>query len=129
MSAIEPLPSSTPSSSAWTPALRTSQRVPTISVSYRTTRPRRNGSFEPARAVEAGVEALRGVEDPAVGVAEGDGDRVAAAHQDAFDQRLAAVGVARHGGKSTGCRRSRPVSRAAATLSAAASIRRRAAST
>ena len=33
MSAIAPLPSSTSSSSAWTPALRTSQRVPTISVS------------------------------------------------------------------------------------------------
>ena len=43
MSAIEPLPSSTPSSpsspvpAAWTVALRTSQRVPTNRVSYRTT--------------------------------------------------------------------------------------------
>jgi hypothetical protein len=31
--AIEPLPSSTPSSAAWRLALRTSQRVPTIRVS------------------------------------------------------------------------------------------------
>ncbi len=31
--AIEPLPSSTPSSAAWRLALRTSQRVPMISVS------------------------------------------------------------------------------------------------
>ena len=51
MSAIEPLPSSTPSSpssplpAAWTDALRTSQRVPTNRVSYRTIRPRRKGSF------------------------------------------------------------------------------------
>ena len=45
----------------------------------------------PARAVETGVEALGGVDDPAVGVPQGDGDRVAAAHQDALDQSLAAV--------------------------------------
>ena len=32
--------------SAWMFALRTSQRVPTTSVSYRTTRPRTNGSFD-----------------------------------------------------------------------------------
>ena len=43
---IEPLPSSTPSSRAWTLALRTSQRVPTTSVSYRTTSPRTNGHFD-----------------------------------------------------------------------------------
>ena len=46
ISTMEPLPSSTPSSSAWTFALRTSQRVPTTSVSYRTTSPRMNGSFD-----------------------------------------------------------------------------------
>ena len=46
MIATEPLPSSTPSSSAWTFALRMSQRVPTTSVSYRTTRPRMSGHFD-----------------------------------------------------------------------------------
>ena len=52
ISAMEPLPSSTPSSpsspvpAAWSVALRTSQRVPTNSVSYRTMSPRRNGSFD-----------------------------------------------------------------------------------
>ena len=46
ISTMEPLPSSTPSSSAWTFALRTSQRVPTTSVSYRTTSPRMNGSLD-----------------------------------------------------------------------------------
>ena len=104
ISATEPLPSSTPSSSAWTLALRTSQRVPTISVSYRTTRPRTNGSFDQRLAVEAGVEALGGPDDAAVGVAQGDRDRVAAAHEDALDERLAAVGEAGHARKSTGVR-------------------------
>ena len=66
--------------------------------------------------MEAGVEALGGEDDPAVGVAKGDGDRVATAHQDAFDQRLTAVVVARHGGKSTGWRRVRPGQPAAATV-------------
>ena len=94
--ATEPLPSSTPSSSAWTLALRTSQRVPTTSVSYRTTRPRIERPLRPARAVEAGVEALGGVDDLAVRVAQGDGDRIATAHQDALDEGLAAVGVAGH---------------------------------
>ncbi len=102
MSATEPLPSSTPSSSAWTFALRTSQRVPTTSVSYRTTRPRTNGHFDQRRAVEARVEPLGREDDPAVGVAEGDGDRVATAHEDALDEGLAAVGVPGHGGQSTG---------------------------
>ena len=100
---IEPLPSSTPSSSAWTLALRTSQRVPTTSVSYRTTRPRIERPLRPARPVEAGVEPLRGAHDVAVGMAQGDRDRVAAAHQDALDQGLAAVGVGGHVGQSTGC--------------------------
>ena len=44
ISATLPLPSSTPSSSAWRPADRISQRVPTISVSYSTTSPRTNGA-------------------------------------------------------------------------------------
>ena len=43
ISAMPPLPISTPSSSAWRPALRISQRVPTTSVSYRITSPRTNG--------------------------------------------------------------------------------------
>ena len=97
MTMIEPLPSSTPSSSAWTLALRTSQRVPTTSVSYRTTRPRIERPLRPARPVEAGVEAFGGVDDPAVGMAQGDRDRVATAHQDALDEGLAAVGVGGHG--------------------------------
>ena len=43
MTMMEFLPSSTSSSSAWRFALRISQRVPTIKVSYRTTSPRTNG--------------------------------------------------------------------------------------
>src|SRR4029079_15358015 len=54
--------------------------------------------LRPAGSVDAAVEALGRVHDPAVGVAEGNRDRVTAAHQDAFDQRLAPVGVARHSG-------------------------------
>ena len=53
------------------------------------------GPREPV-AVEAGIEALGREHDPAVGVAERDGDRVAAAHHDALDQRLAAVVEAGH---------------------------------
>ena len=88
------------SSSPWTLALRMSQRVPTTSVSYRTTGRARTAT-SPRVPVDAGVEPLRGVDDPAIGVAEGDGDRVATAHEDALDERLAAVGIAGHGGKST----------------------------
>ena len=58
--------------------------------------------LRPARAVEARVEPLGGEDDPAVGVAEGDGDRIAAAHQDALDQGLAAVRVAWHPGSLAG---------------------------
>ncbi len=47
---IVPLPSSTSSSSAWTLALRISQRVPMTSVSYRTTSPRMNGHLEAREA-------------------------------------------------------------------------------
>ena len=97
ISATLPLPSSTPSSSAWRPADRTSQRVPTISVSYSTTSPRTNGAARHAVAVEPGVEALGREHDAAVGVAERDGDGVAAAHHDALDERLAAVVEAGHG--------------------------------
>ena len=46
-----------------------------------------------ALAVDAAVEALGGGDDPAVGVAQRDGDRVAAAHEDALHEGLAAVGV------------------------------------
>ena len=92
MIATEPLPSSTPSSSAWTLALRISQRVPTTRVSYRTTRPRTNGHLARV-AVDAGIEAFGGEDDPAVRVTEGDGDRVAAAHQVGLDEGLATVGV------------------------------------
>ena len=68
------------------------------SVSYRTTRPRMNGHFD--QRVPWKPESRRSVAQTisAVRVAEGDGDRVATAHQDALDEGLAAVGVARHGG-------------------------------
>ena len=92
-----PLPISTPSSSAWRPALRMSQRVPTTSVSYRTTRPRTNGHLAGAVAVDrADVEALVLEDDAAVGVAQGDRDGVATAHHDALDERLTAVVEAGH---------------------------------
>ena len=63
----------------------------------------------PARhavAVEAGVEPLGGEDDAAVGVAERDGDGVAAAHHDALDERLAAVVEAGHGPSLAGGSRS-----------------------
>ena len=96
ISATGPLPSSTPSSSAWTLALRTSQRVPTTSVSYRTTRPRRTGSFDAAGPVEAAVEWLVGPDDASVRRAECDRDRVATAHEHALDERLTAIGEPGH---------------------------------
>ena len=75
---------------------RTSQRVPTTSVSYRTTRPRTNGSF--AQRLPWKPASRRSVcpDDLAVGAAEGDRDRVATAHQDALDEGLTTVGEARH---------------------------------
>src|SRR6185503_11646381 len=54
--------------------------------------------LRPACPVDRAVEARGRVHDPAVRVAEGNRNRVAAAHEDAFDQRLAPVGVARHSG-------------------------------
>ena len=58
--------------------------------------------------MEAGVEALGREHDAAVGMAERDGDRVAATHQDAFDQGLAAVVVAGHAASlPVGCPRTR----------------------
>ena len=62
--------------------------------------------LRPARAVEARVEALGREDDLAVRVAQGDGDRVTTAHQDALDEGLAAVGEAGHARKSTGLRAS-----------------------
>ena len=103
--ATAPRPSSTPSSDAASDADRTSQRVPTTSVSYRTTSPRTSGSF--AQRLPWKPESRRSVcpHDAALGAAEGDGDRIATAHQDALDEGLSAVGVARH-------RRSLPARRA-----------------
>ncbi len=51
-----------------------------------------------AGSVDPGVELLGRPDDPTVGMAKGDRDRVPAAHEDALDQRLAAVGIARHAG-------------------------------
>ena len=56
-----------------------------------------SGHFDHGLRVEAGVEALGRPDDLAVGVPERHGDRVATAHQDAFHERLAAVGVTGHG--------------------------------
>ena len=78
---------------AWTFALRISQRVPTTSVSYRTTRPRTNGHFAERCPWKPESSALGRGDDRAVRVAQGDGDRIATAHQDALDEGLAAVGV------------------------------------
>src|SRR4029078_12802807 len=47
-------------------------------------------------SAETALELFRGIDDPAVGMTEGDGDGIAAAHHDAFDQRLAAIGEAGH---------------------------------
>src|SRR6187402_723850 len=47
-------------------------------------------------AAEAALELFGGVDDAAVGVTEGDGDGIAAAHHDALDERLAAIGEAGH---------------------------------
>ena len=96
--AIEPLPSSTPlvggleAGAPDEPARPHDQRLVEHDEAAD------EGQLRPARAVDARVEALRGIDDAAVGMAEGDGDRVTAAHQDAFDERLAAVRVARHWG-------------------------------
>ena len=60
------------------------------------------GQLGPRGAMESGTESLCSVDDAAVGVAEGDGNRVATAHEDALDQRLSAVGVPGHGGESSG---------------------------
>src|SRR4029450_9831101 len=97
------------------------------------------GQLRPAAAVEAGVEALGVPDDPAVRVAERDGDRVPAAHEDALDERLTAVRVAWHREEATvgsgtgpwpggrvGAEIAYP---AAAAFSRAASIRRSAAAT
>ena len=115
MTTIEPLPSSTSSSSACTFALRISQRVPMTRVSYRRTRPRTNGHFAAGERVGSLVQPLGGRDDAAVRMAQRDGDRVATAHEHAFHEGLAAIGVprtavgrdrrgggGRHRGKSTG---------------------------
>ena len=60
--------------------------------------------LRPAAAVEAGVEALGSPHDLAVRMAEGDGDGVAAAHEDTLDEGLSAVGESGHARKSTGVR-------------------------
>src|SRR6185295_8569291 len=58
--------------------------------------------LRPGLGVEPGVEALGGPDDLTVGVSERDRDRIATAHQDAFHERLAAIGVSGHARKSTG---------------------------
>ena len=100
ISAMGPLPSSTPSSSACTLALRTSQRVPTTSVSYRTTRPRRNGSFD-QRVPWKPRRVARWPRRCGRPGAERDRDRVPAAHQHALDERLTAIGEPGHRAEST----------------------------
>ena len=75
---------------------RISQRVPMTSVSYRTTMPRTNGALAKRSRGSRESSGSRRADDLAVGVAQGDADRVAAAHQHAFDQGLAAVGEVGH---------------------------------
>ena len=107
MRTIEPLPSSTPSScsldvrAAHEPAGADDERL------VQDDEAADERHLRPARAVEAGVEAFRGVHDVAVGMAQGDRDRVATAHQDALDEGLAAVGVAGHAGSLPGAARGR----------------------
>ena len=52
--------------------------------------------------VEAGIQSLRGGDDPTVRVAQRHGDRIATAHEHAFHEGLAPVRVTGHAGKSTG---------------------------
>ena len=63
------------------------------------------GQLRHARSVEAAVEPLRCGDDAAVGMTQGHGDGVATSHQDALDERLAAVGISGHEPKSTGSNR------------------------
>ena len=96
MSVIAPLPSSTPSSAACTlrapdqPARADDQRL------VQDDEPAQERQLRIAGAVDARIEPLGRVHDPAVRMAQGDGDRVAAAHQHTLDQGLAAVGEAGH---------------------------------
>ena len=96
ISATPPLPISTPSSSAWRPALRTSHLVPIDEGLVEHDEPAHERPLGRGLAAEAALELFRGIDDPAVGMTEGDGDGIAAAHHDAFDQRLAAIGEAGH---------------------------------
>ena len=96
ISATPPLPISTPSSSAWRPALRTSQLGAHDEGLVEHDEPAHERPLGGGLAAEAALELLRGVDDPAVGMTEGDGDGIAAAHHDAFDERLAAIGEAGH---------------------------------
>jgi hypothetical protein len=53
--------------------------------------------LRPASPAEPAGERLRRVDDASIRVAERDGDRAAAAHEDALDEGLSAVAEARHG--------------------------------
>ncbi len=103
MIATLPLPSSTPSSAACSPAERTSHRRPDDQRLVEDDKAAHERQLRDPRAVEARVEALLGPDDVAVGVAQGDRDRVATAHEHALDERLSAVRVPSHRGKSTRC--------------------------
>ena len=85
-------------------ALRTSQRVPDDQRLVQHDEAADPGQARPAAAVEARVEALLGPHDLATRRSERHGDRIAAAHQDALDQGLTAVGEPGlgHGAQSTG---------------------------
>ena len=103
ISATPPLPSSTPSSSAWRLAERISQRVPDDELLVQDHQAPDERPLRGGMAVDgAGVEALVLEHDPAVGMAKSDREAVAAAHHDALDERLAAVVEAGHALKSTG---------------------------
>ena len=99
---IGPLPSSTSSSSAWTLALRTSQLGADHERLVEDHEPTHERPLGGARCADAAVERLRGGDDPAVRVAQGDGDRVAPAHEDALHQGLASVGERGSAARSAG---------------------------
>ena len=92
---IEPLPSSTSSSSAWTLALRIEPAGADDEGLVQDDEAAHERPLGVALAVDPAVEALGGGDDAAVGMAQGDRDRVAAAHEHALHEGLAAIGVAR----------------------------------
>ena len=66
-----------------------------------------NGHLATRVRVQAGIEPLGGGDDAAVGMAQGDRDRVATAHEHAFHEGLAAVGERGSAARTAAFRRER----------------------